>query len=220
MFAEDYETRTGVDVKLNFAASSTLTRQIEHGARADVFLSAHPEWMDRLEQADRLAPNTRLDLLSNAIVLVVPVESFAGLTAVLHMSPEYEFDFAAAWPGRLAIADPGHVPAGMYARQSLEAMGWWDGIADQLVPAMDARAALRLVAMGEVSAGFVYASDAATSDDVEACIIFPPESYDTIRYPVAVCRGAAPEAHAFLEALASDETVALREAHGFLIPRE
>ena len=63
--AERYERETGVQVRLNFASSSTLGRQIEGGARADVFISAHPQWMDRLESAELIAPGSRRNYLAN-----------------------------------------------------------------------------------------------------------------------------------------------------------
>jgi molybdate transport system substrate-binding protein len=209
-----HEAETGVRVRSSFAASSTLARQIESGARADVFLSAHVRWMDALEERGLVRADTRRDLLANALVLVAATEPDAPVRL------ERGAAAADAIPGRLAIADPEHVPAGLYARQALEWLGWWEGVRDRVVPALDVRAALRLAEMGQVDAAVVYASDARASSAVTVLAAFPPESHDAIRYPVALVRDAGPGGAAFVDRLVASVTPELAAAHGFREPSE
>ena len=141
-------------VSLSFASSSSLARQIEAGAPADLYFSASDRWMDYLEARGMIEPATRIDHLRNKLVLIAPrKEAFA-------VSLHPDFDFASAFAGRLALADPDHVPAGIYARQVLTALGWWPSLEDRLAPAPHVRAALVYVERGESAAGIVYATDA------------------------------------------------------------
>ncbi len=215
-FARRYEADTGERVRFRFDASSTLAGQIEGGAHSDVYVSAHPALMDRLEKAGLIETSTRRDLLANAIVLVIPAEHFLGITVKFKM--DHQFDFASVWTGKIAVADPSHVPAGIYARQAMTALGWWADVQDRLVRVSDVRAAVRLVERGEVSYAIVYASDASAIEAVAVAAVFPPQSHDPILYPAALCTGASDEARAFLEALAAPETAELRESFGFRVP--
>ena len=215
-FARRYETDTGARVRCRFGASSTLAGEIEGGTRSDVYVSDHPPLMDWLDEAGLIETSTRFDLLANALVLVIPAEHSLGITVNFKM--DHQFDFASVWTGKIAVPDPGHVPAGIYARQAMTALGWWADVQDRIVRVSDVRAAVRLVEQGGASYAIVYASDARTIEAVAAAAEFPPESHDPILYPVALCTGASDEARAFLEALAAPETAALRESFGFRVP--
>lgn len=214
--AERYERETGVHLRLNFASSSTLARQIEGGARADVFISAHPQWMDRLEAADLLAPASRRDYLANGLVLAIPAKDALGI--VVNFKMDSDFDFASAWTGRIAIGDPAHVPAGVYARQAMTALGWWDGVQDRILTAPDVRAAARLVELGEAATAIVYASDAYNDPAITTFATFPAASHDPIVYPVAILRDASPAARAFVESLFAPRYTDLRAEFGFATP--
>ena len=188
---------------LSFAATSALARQVEQGAPADLFISADQEWMDTLAEEDLLRAGTRRDLLGNRLVVVRtrddPIASFAGLG-----------------DRRLALADPGAVPAGKYAREALESMGTWRELAPKVVPAENVRAALALVERGEAPLGIVYATDALASDAVEVVQEIPADTYTPIRYPAAILAGSEhPDAAAFLAFLASAKARRIFESHGF-----
>lgn len=198
--------------RFSFAASSTLARQVEQGAPANLFVSADQKWMDYLDQRGLLAPGTRRDLLRNQLVLVVPkdharrVAIGTGLDLGALLGPG----------GRLAVGDPAHVPAGIYAKQSLQKLGLWQSAEPRLARAPDVRAALRLVELGEAPAGIVYATDAAASDAVAIAGVLPPESHDPIIYPVAVIRtGDTPQARAFLDFLRGPQAQSMFAARGF-----
>ncbi|HKQ44850.1 MAG TPA: molybdate ABC transporter substrate-binding protein [Rhizomicrobium sp.] len=211
--ADAYKARTGISVVLSFGASSTLARQIEQGAKADLFFSADTDWMDYLQQKGLIAAGTRKDLLGNRLVLVAA--SDAG--PVPRIAPG--FDLAAALgDGRLALADPDSVPAGKYAKAALTALGVWDSIASKVARAENVRVALEYVARGEAPYGIVYATDAKVSPQLRVAGIFPQNSHTPIIYPAALTKTAAPGARAFLEFLGSAEARTIFAKAGF-IPR-
>lgn len=210
--AEAFEAASGIRVRPVFAASSTLAKQIDAGAPADIFLSANNAWMDYLQSRDRLAPGTRVDLLSNRLVLIAPADSDWSLT----VAPGFPLA-AALGDRRLVIGDPSHVPAGIYAKAALVTLGVWGDIAPKAAFAGDVRAALVLVERGEAAAGLVYASDAAIDARVRVVAPIPPGSHPPITFPLAVAVGrASPEVTRFYRYLAGAEARARFEAHGFI----
>jgi molybdate transport system permease protein len=206
--ATAYERDHGIKVRLNFASSSTLARQIEAGAAADAYLSADEEWMDYLAERGLIDKASRRNLLGNTLVLVTPVAK------PLQVSMSRQAALDGLFGGRLALGDPAHVPAGRYARQALEHLGWYEGLKDRLLPCADVRAALTLVERGEVDAGIVYASDAAAAK-VSVAGVFPDDSHRPIRYPVALCPKAAPEAAGWVDHLFAAGPTGVFARHGF-----
>lgn len=199
---------------LAFAASSTLARQIEQGAPADLFASADTRWMDELAQHGLIAAGTRRDLLGNALVLVVPAEAARSVA----IRPGFDLAALLGPAGRLAVADPAHVPAGIYAAEALRRLGVWPGVADRLAPAEDVRAALLLVARGEAPAGIVYATDAAMAPGVAVAGEFPADSHAPIVYPFALTqRGDTAEGRALMAYLQSTEARAVFVRRGFRV---
>ena len=208
-----YRQRTGVVVRFTFASSSTLARQIDSGAGADLFLSADEEWMDYLDERHRLRAGSRVDLLGNRLVLIAPADS--ALTLVIRPG----FGLAAALHGgRLAVGDPDSVPAGRYARAALTSLGVWQAVAERLVRAENVRGALQFVARGEVPLGIVYATDATADPRVRIVDVFPAESHPPIRYPLAETDRAAPAARELAKFLLSAEARGAFAAAGFIAP--
>ena len=198
------------ELRLSFAGSSALAKQIEAGAPADIYFPPNAQWMDYLQQRDLIEAATRTDLLGNALVVVATSDQRAGILL------RSDFDFAAAFTGRLALADPDHVPAGIYAKEALQRLGWWDALKVRLAPAPDVRAALTYVARGECTFGIVYATDAAIEKRVATIATFPDSLHAPIRYPVAIVAGRdAPPAHRIFDYLHSAEALALFRRHGF-----
>lgn len=204
-----YTARGRPAVKNVFAASSTLAKQIETGARADLFLSADPGWMDYLTAAGRIEPTTRTDLLGNTLVLIAP----KGKGFTVDFGPGSRL--ARAFSGRLCTGEPGVVPVGIYAKQALENLGWWTGLQGRIVGTEDVRTALAFVERGECAAGIVYATDAAISDKVEVVGRFPASSHKAIVYPAAVVKGATADAADLLAWLRSEQAAAIFVKHGF-----
>ncbi len=206
----DYETRTGRSVTFSFAASSVLARQIEAGARADLFVSADQEWMDYLQQRDLVAPQSRRDIAGNRLVLIAPAESDVrvDIDDAVNLG-------AALGSGRLSIADPDIVPAGRYARASLEKLGAWKTVEGRLARAENVRVALAYVARGETPLGIVYATDARIEPRVRIVAAFPASSHPPIRYPAALTRSASAHAADLLDFIAGPEGRAILARHGF-----
>ena len=178
-----FEKEHNVEIRFSFAASSTLARQIERGAPAEVYFSANPVWMDYLDSRGQIHPYSRVDLLGNTLVVAAPRGE--GFNVVC----EKGFDFAAAFDGPLALADPDLVPAGIYAKQALVRLGWWEDLSGRLAIGQDARSTLAFVERGACAAGVVYATDAASSDRVDALAVFPAGSHDAIVYSAAIVHG-------------------------------
>jgi molybdate transport system substrate-binding protein len=199
--------------KLSFASSSTLARQIESGAPANLFASADEKWADYLDSKHLLAAGTRADLLRNALVLIEPAGQQPS-DAVIGAA----FDFAKLLgpDGRIAVGDPAHVPAGIYAEQALKKLGLWATLQPRLAPAEDVRGALLLVERAEAPAGIVYATDARVSPKVVIAGRFPADSHDPIVYPFAItAAGDTPDARAFLAFLKGPQARAVFRQRGF-----
>jgi len=198
------------DLQLSLASSSTLAKQIAAGAPADLYFSASVAWMDYLQARNLIEPDTRIDLLGNALVLVAPRDE------PFPVRVDKGFDFAAAFAGRLAVGDPAHVPAGLYARQALVNLGWWPALKSRIAPAPDVRAALAYVERGECAAGLVYTTD--RSERVAVLATVPDSLHPPIVYPLAAVRGRADDAtRRLLAFLRSDLAADLFRRHGFTV---
>lgn len=204
--AEDYERDTGQAVRLSFAASGAVARQIEAGAPAELVLLADRPWMDRLQAAGRVRPDSRTDLLGNRLVLVT-----ARDTAVVGEP----LDWLRRTGGRLVIGDPESVPAGAYAREWLQRTGRWDALSSAVVTAADVRAVRAFVSRGEGELGVVYRSDAIGFDEVRVVAEPPAGDQPDIVYPAALTVAATPAAAAFLAHLRSDEAGRIFGRYGF-----
>ncbi len=213
---ERFEAASGHELVVSLAGSSALARQIQQGAPADVFISANPGWMDRLESEGLIEEGTRFDLLNNSIVLIAHGRD----AAPVEIGPD--MDMAGLLDGgRLAMAMVDAVPAGIYGKASLASLGLWDGIAREVAQADNVRAALALVAAGEAPYGIVYATDAAASDNVTVVATFPADSHPPIVYPAADVEGRDTEAEtAFMEFLRGPEARAAFERQGFIVVTE
>jgi molybdate transport system substrate-binding protein len=210
--AADYEAARHVTVRCCFASSSILARQIEQGAPADIFLSADGQWMDYLATRKAIVAASRVDLLANGLVLIAPVGK------PLMVTVEKGFRIGDAFSGRLAIGDPTNVPAGIYAKEAFTHLGWWEALSPRLAPTADVRAALKLVELGEVDAGVVYATDAKASTRVVVAATIPARCHQPIRYPVALVTTAKPAAVAFLAHLQGPVAWAVFARAGFTAP--
>lgn len=201
----------GSTVRPVFAASSTLAKQIAQGAPAQLFLSASRDWMDYLEDRHAIDPASRVDLLGNHLVLIAPTDS----PLTLEIAPG--FPLARGLDGGwLAIGDPAHVPAGVYAKAALEALGVWSEVAGKTARTADVRAALALVARGEAAAGIVYQSDLQISSQVRPAGVFPVTAHPPIAYPLAKIAGpSSPAVERFYRFLLGPEARAIFQAHGF-----
>jgi molybdate transport system substrate-binding protein len=193
------------DVVLNVAATSLLARQIEQGAPADVFFSANLAWMDEVEAQGKIAGAVQYPL-SNRLVVVARAgdSTWTSLDGLTHQS-------------RIALADPEHVPAGIYAREGLVCAGLWRQVEAQVVPTLDVRAALLTVRNGAAGVAVVYASDVQADASVQVVATWPEACQPDIRYAVARLTNAPnPDGAAAFVAFTTDPARAmLWERFGF-----
>lgn len=204
---------TGKSAKISYAGSNALAKQLESGAPADLFFSADLAWMDYAQKAGSIRPDTRVDLLRNAIVLIAPKDS----TAALDLKPGVDLAKALG-DGRLAMGNVDAVPAGKYGKAALTNLGAWDGVKDKVAQAENVRAALLLVARGEAPLGIVYASDAVSDASVKVVATFPADSHPPIVYPIARTMDSANDDAAVLLAwLRSPAAKAFFEKQGFSV---
>ncbi len=206
---EKYQQIRPADIRLSYASSSTLARQIEAGASADLYIPADEQWMDYLSERDLIDKDSRRSLLRNSLVMIAPVDH------------PRQVDMAAATPpgfdGRLCMGEPGSVPAGAYGRQALTSLGWWPLLEARVAGMQDVRAALAFVARGECPLGIVYETDTRVTDQVMIAGRFPEHSHMPVRYPAALLHGADPAARDFLDYLSGPEAATLFRAAGFTV---
>lgn len=209
-----YEKGGGDHVVFNFAASNLLGRQIAEGAPADLFLSADEATMDRLERGGHMLPGTRKSLLSNRLVVVVPFDSNLEIRTIA--------DLAGPRVRALAIAEPQTVPAGIYAKEYLQAQKLWSRVIDRVVPTENVRAALAAVEAGNADAGIVYKTDAGTSKKVKVAFEVPAAEGPRISYPCALVAESPrlEAARRFLAYLESPAGLAVFKRFGFEIRGE
>lgn len=210
--AEQYKS-TGVIIDLNSAGSNTLARQIVEGAPADVFLSADDLQMDVAAKADRLVPGTRIHLLTNELVVIVPADSQKRIASAV--------DLAGPAVNRLAMGEPSSVPAGVYGRRWLERLNLWRMVSPKIVPFPNVLAAFSAVAAGRVDAGIVYRTDAIARKTVKVAFDVPAKSNPDVAvvHSAAVIRGThEAEARAFLLYLQGPQAKAVFTRRGFGLP--
>ncbi len=202
------ERRPTVTIDYNFGSSGSLQQQIEQGAPVDVFLSAAPQQMDALQAKALLLPGSRKDLLKNQLVLIVP-KTASGISGF--------GDLPRKRTRKIAIGDPASVPAGQYAKEALVALKLYIPLTEKFVFAKDVRQVLAYVETGNVDAGFVYATDASRSTQVDVVAIAPANSHTAIVYPVAVIKNSknATAAQTFVQFLASPSAQQQFENVGF-----
>lgn len=197
-----------------FAASSVLAKQVEAGAPADIFFSADEKWMRYLIEKNKIANGKSVSLLKNQLVVIAPKKR------TFPFKPVVGFNFAAAFKGHLCTGQLESVPAGMYARQSLTALGWFDALKGRIVETDDVRAALAFVERGECASGIVYATDARISKKVTTLGVLPDNSHQPIVYPVGLTAQGANnnDAVKFLNYLRSNKKAqAVFKQYGFVV---
>lgn len=207
--ATEYKTdHKNVDIVFSVASSSVLAKQIEQGAPADIFMSADQKWMTYLIYHNLV--KDKEDLLKNTLVLIAPVQSKLEKVEI-----NTNTNWQAILPKgeRLAIGDPDHVPAGLYAKESLTNLGVFDKLATQFAPASNVRDALMLVERNEAALGIVYRTDAKVSNKVKIVGIFPADTFTSIEYPIALLK---PEAKDFYQYLKTPQAKIIFEKYGFV----
>ncbi|UOR10729.1 molybdate ABC transporter substrate-binding protein [Halobacillus amylolyticus] len=207
---ESYESRhSEISLTLNFAGSGKLSQQIQQGAPVDVFLSANQQWMDTLEQEQLILKETRMNFTGNSIVLIADQDRDFDFNSFA--------DIKLSGQEQLALGDPASVPAGMYAKETLQSVKKWGSLKDQMVYARNVRQVLTYVESGNAALGIVYASDALISDQIKVLAKAEASMHRPIIYPAAVTAdsSAKVEAKKFLDYLNTEEAQNILQSYGF-----
>ena len=206
--AAEFEATSGTKVEVSYGPSRALAQQIARGASPDLYFAAGQPPMDLLVEGGQVSGDGVVRLLSNRIVLIT------GRDAAQISSVD---ELADGGLERIAMPDPEIAPAGNYARAALQNLGLWERMLPSMVFANDVRATLSYVETGNADGGFLYQTDAATSDAVSVLDIVPTDSYPDVVYPAAVVQGAENEkgAEAMLEFLQGDAAREIFSRHGF-----
>ena len=209
-----YTARSGQPVRFSFASSGIIARQIEGGARPDMFVSADIDWMDYVQARNLIRNASRRNILRGRLALIAPAASRIELP----IRPGFPLAAALGARGRLATGDPDYVPAGRYARAALLSLGVWGDVASRLVRADNVRVALTYVSRGEAPLGIVYETDALIDPGVRIVGIFPAASHPPIVYSAALTRSARPGAQAFYDFMTGPEGQAIFRRFRFILP--
>lgn len=214
--AADWQTETGHVALVSYDSSAKLAKQIAEGAPADVFFSAAENWMDTLQDAGLIVPDSRVQILGNTLVLV------AHGARSEPVGIEQAFDMAnLILKEKIAMGQVDSVPAGQYGKGALVNLGLWDSVAPQVAEVENVRAALAMVGRGEAAFGIVYASDAVAddlaADEVSVVGTFPESSHTPITYPAAITTTADPLAADFMAYLQVDKASATFTELGFTV---
>ena len=202
-FGTQYEDICECEVSFSFAASSTLARQIEAGAPADLFISANLDWIKWLEKHSKVSADSSKVIASTDLVVATRI----GTT---------DTELSLLKNGRFAMANPVSVPAGIYGRQALAHLGIWEEVKPNAVFTENVRLALQLVSRGDLDAGIVYQSDLKFAPELQVVHTFERSSHDQIVYLAAVTNAAKEGAGELLEQLVSVEGQRVLEKNGFI----
>jgi molybdate transport system substrate-binding protein len=208
-----FQRETGTRVIFNFAGSNDLAHQSLATRGPDLFLSASSGWMDTVQNAGRIVPGSRRDLLSNALVVVASTRDTSTVAEPCAL---------ASHPFRnLALGDPEAVPAGTYARTWLRSVQCggrplWDAVQARVAPAPDVRAALGLVLADPRVIGIVYRTDQLAFAD-RTRVLYEVRDGPPIRFVLArLTEGEnPPAATAFYDYLAGPRGAEIFRRHGF-----
>ncbi|MFG6146713.1 molybdate ABC transporter substrate-binding protein [Halobacillus sp. B23F22_1] len=211
---EDYEKDHNVSITLNAGSSGKIAQQIQQGAPVDAVISADEQWINRLAEGEHIRTNTQQAIVKNTLVLIASEDNKESIDQLSQLSSKND--------SSIVIGDPDSVPAGNYAKQSLQQAGVWGNIEDQLVYANDARQVLTYVESNNADYGLVYTSDALISEQVTVVHEVERSTHEPIIYPGAVTSQSTnpDEAEAFLDSLQSEETQQLFKSYGFKLEQD
>jgi len=204
------QSNSAVRLTYNLGASGALLQQIQNGAPADIFISAANQQMDALDKSGELLSGTRSNLVGNRLALIVPISS------------QDVTDFSSLQNSavkRIAIAEPGSVPAGKYAEQVFQKLKIYDSLKPKFVYGNNVRQVLAAVESGNADAGVVYLTDAQISDKVKVAVLASETDHSPIVYPIAVLKSSKnPQAATeFVKFLEGDRSHLVFKKYGFIV---
>jgi molybdate transport system substrate-binding protein len=206
-------THTGIKLNFNFGGSGALEKQIEQGAPSDLFLSASTKNMKSLVDQQLIDTKKQKTWLTNELVAVIPADGTMNIASVTDLTKKEV--------KKVAIGIPESVPAGNYAQEALMKAKLWDTLQSKLVQAKDVRQVLQYVETGNADVGFVYKTDALTSQKAKIAFEVDPKTYSPVEYPIGIVKASKhiQEAEDFYAYLQSQESLNIMAKYGFTIPK-
>ncbi|MGW8956916.1 molybdate ABC transporter substrate-binding protein [Paenibacillus sp. NPDC055715] len=206
-------TNKGVRLNFNFGGSGALQKQIEQGAPSDLFLSASPKNMKALVDQQLIDGNKQKTWLTNELVAVIPADGTMKIGSITDLTKEEV--------KKVAIGIPESVPAGSYAQEALTNVKLWDALQAKLVQSKDVRQVLQYVETGNADAGFVYKTDALTSQNSKIAFEVDPKTYSPVEYPIGIVKASkhSREAEDFYAYLQTQKSLDIMAKYGFSIPK-
>ncbi|PSB19212.1 molybdate ABC transporter substrate-binding protein [filamentous cyanobacterium CCP2] len=200
---------SGITVNYNFAASGPLQQQIEQGAPVDVFVSAATKQMDALQEQDLILTDTRRNLLTNNLVLIVPNNSTLELTGFRQLTNSNV--------SKISVGEPRSVPAGQYAEELFTNLGILEQLRSKFVYGNSVRNVLGSVESENADAGVVYTTDARISNQVRQVATAPSNLHSPIVYPIAVIQSSRNQqaARAYVQFLSGQSAQNVFRNYGF-----
>lgn len=200
-----------IKILYNIGGSGALKQQILQGAPVDLFLSASHDQFTELIQEGLIDAQKQFDLLGNQLVLITNKENPAQLNGFSNLTDRQV--------KKIAIGIPESVPAGKYAKQTLQNTGIWEQIQPIVIQTKDVRQVLTYVETGNVDAGIVYMTDVKVSDKVNVVAVAGEQTHDSIIYPAGIIKSTPhiKEVELFLDYLQSNTAKTIFEKYGFIV---
>lgn len=201
-------TKPKIDITYNFGASGALQQQIENGAPVDIFVSAGQKQMETLASKKLILKDTRRNLLTNSLVLIVPKNS-SSITSFRQLTDSKV--------KKIAIGEPRSVPAGQYAEEVFKNLGILEQTKPKFVLANNVRQVLSFVESGNADAGVVYTTDAKTSNRVKVVETAAENLHSPIVYPIAVLTSSKNPSAAkeYVQFLSGNGATSVFQKYGF-----
>jgi molybdate transport system substrate-binding protein len=196
-------------VTVNYGGSGALAQQILQGAPVDLFLSASTNNVNQLKEKNLVSKDALF--LENELVVAVPKEKSSSISDMKDLKGDRV--------KKIAIGTPNTVPAGQYAKQTLEFLKLWNDLKSKMVYTKDVRQALNYVETGSVDAAFVYKTDVLSSQKVKIAFVMNKKWHDPIDYEMAVIKNhQEKEAEEFASFLQNKHSQEVFKKYGYLIP--
>nr|WP_263326133.1 molybdate ABC transporter substrate-binding protein [Neobacillus sp. Marseille-Q6967] len=209
---KSFETEhPSITILYNIGGSGALKQQILQGAPADLFLSASNDHFLELSNKGFIMEDEQVNLLSNQLVLITNKQTPANIIKMEDLTSD---DVS-----KIAIGIPDSVPAGMYAKQTLQNLGLWEEVTPKLVQTKDVKQVLTYVETGNIDAGLVYKTDASASNKIKMILTADEQYHDKIIYPAGIIKSSKNknEAILFLDYLQSSPAIQIFEKYGFTV---
>jgi molybdate transport system substrate-binding protein len=209
-----FTEQTGIQIAFNFGSTGQLTQQIEQGAPVDVFAAANRAYIDDLDRAGLVIPDTVALYAQGRLTIWTRADSSLTFTAI--------DDLTQSQVSRIAIANPEHAPYGVAARETLEAAGLWDTVQSRLILAENIAQTLQYAETGNVDVALVALSLSIAAGDKGRYVLIPAELHNPLNQALAVINSTEHEAEARQFALFVNSATGreIMRRYGFILPGE